>query len=135
MAATLKKKYSEGVGSRKRSSARVRVYEGNETSIVNGIPLEVYLKGKKKEMEELLRPFVAAGISGKLYFSGKVNGGGVSGQLGALRMGLARAIVAYDESLRAFLSKEGLLTRDTREVERKKYFLRKARKRPQYSKR
>jgi small subunit ribosomal protein S9 len=135
VAATLKKKYYEGVGSRKRSYARVRVYEGDEASVINGIPLEVFLKGKKKEMTTLLRPFVAAGISGKLYFSGKVKGGGTSGQLGALRMGLARAIVLFDEALRPSLSKEGLLTRDTREVERKKYFLLKARKRPQYSKR
>ncbi len=133
--AVTKKKYFEGVGSRKRSAARVRVYEGKETSVVNGIPLEVYLKEKPKELAFLLRPLVVSGLAEKLYFSGKVTGGGITGQLGALRMGLARAVVAYDETARHSLSKEDLLSRDTREVESKKYFLRKARKRSQYSKR
>lgn len=123
------------MGSRKRSFARVRVSEGDETSVINGVPVEEFMKGRKKEMEDLMRPMVVAGVADRLYFSGKVKGGGIAGQIGALRMGLARAIVAFDDGTRASLIKESLLTRDPREVERKKYFLNKARKRPQYSKR
>ena len=135
MATVIRKKYYEGIGSRKRSHARVRVYEGKDASVVNGIPLEDFMKGRKKERTFLLRPLVAAGVADKLFFSGKVEGGGITGQIGALRMGLARAIAKYDEALIPLLSKESLLSRDTREVERKLFFLRKARKRPQYSKR
>lgn len=135
MAAASKKVYFEGIGSRKRSHARVRVYEGKEACIVNNMPLEDFIKANPDQKRVLLRPLVVAGVADKLYFSGKVEGGGVTGQIGALRLGLAHAICVYNEALIPTLSKEGLLTRDTREVERKKYFLRKARKRPQYSKR
>ena len=135
MASTAKKKYYEGKGSRKRASARVRIYEGNETSVVNGVPLEDFFKDFERDMEHVKRPLVVSGLVDKLYFSAKVQGGGRTGQNDAIVMGLAYAILAYDDSHRPTLSKEGLLTRDMREKERKKYFLIKARKRPQFSKR
>lgn len=135
MAVSSKRKYSEGKGSRKRSKARVRVYEGKETSTINEIPLVDLYKEDKEKVEYVERPLVATGLADKLFFSAKVSGGGISGQLGAIRLGLANAIVKYDEANRAALSKEDLLSRDPREKERKKYFLKKARKRPQFSKR
>ena len=135
MAVSSKRKYSEGRGSRKRSKARVRVYEGKETSTVNEIPLSDFYKGNKEKLEYIERPLVATGLADKLFFSAKVSGGGITGQSGAVRLGLANAIVKYDEEHRPALSKEDLLSRDPREKERKKYFLKKARKRPQFSKR
>lgn len=133
--AASKKKYYEARGSRKRSTARVRVYEGRETSTVNEIPVEDYFKGNHEKMTAAIRPIVVAGLAEKVYFSAKVSGGGITGQSGAIRHGLGRALVNYDEKLKTVLKKEDLLSRDPREKERKKYFLKKARKRPQYSKR
>ena len=127
--------YYEGKGTRKRSKARVRVYEGKETSTVNDVPFEDYFKDHKQDMDPALYPLVVTGLADKLFFSVKVNGGGTTGQTGAIQLGLARAILAYDENHREILAKENLLSRDSREKERKKYFLLKARKRPQFSKR
>ncbi|MDD3662063.1 MAG: 30S ribosomal protein S9 [Candidatus Dojkabacteria bacterium] len=135
MAISSKRKYFEGIGSRKRAKARVRVYEGSETSVVNGIPFDEYFGDKPLVMRQAKRPLVACGVVDKVFFSAHVSGGGISGQGDAIRLGLANALVRYDEAFRPVLSKEDLLTRDPREVERKKYFLKKARKRPQYSKR
>ena len=129
------KKYYEGIGTRKRAKARVRVYEGSNASTINGEPIDKYFKGDSECERLVLRPFVAAGVTGKLYFTAKVTGGGVTGQVGAIRMGTSRAIAAFDESLEPALKKEDLLSRDPREKERKKYYLLKARKRPQFSKR
>jgi len=135
VAVSSKKRYVEGIGSRKRSSCRVRVYEGTETSVINGVPVEEYFKGHEKLQNTLKRPLIVAGLVDKLFFSAKVIGGGTTGQAGAIRMGLARALAGFDNAVRPVLAKEGLLSRDSREVERKKYFLRKARKKPQFSKR
>ena len=135
MAVSSKRKYYEGRGSRKRSTARVRIYEGSETSVVNGVPLEEYFKGTGQRLEKATRPLVVAGLADKIFFSAKTTGGGITGQIGAITLGLSRAIVEYDDSLRPALAKENLLSRDPREKERKKYFLKKARKRPQFSKR
>lgn len=135
MAVTAKKKYFEGVGSRKRSHTRVRMYAGKETSTVNSIPLDEYFKGHAGLLDIINRALVSAGLADKMYFSATVAGGGIIGQAGAIRLGLAKAIVRSDPAQRAVLAKEGLLSRDPREVERKKYFFRKARKRPQFSKR
>ena len=133
--AASKKKYYESRGSRKRATARIRLYEGKETSIVNEVPIDDYFKGSNRLIDAAVRPIVAAGLADKVFFSAKVFGGGNTGQSGAIRHGVARALVKFDEDLRPVMKKESLLTRDSREVERKKYFLRKARKRPQFSKR
>jgi small subunit ribosomal protein S9 len=135
VAVSPKRKYHEGRGSRKRATARVRIYEGNETSVVNGIPLEEYFKGFESRIQKATRPLVVAGLADKMFFSAHVQGGGTTGQIGAIQMGLARALVESDDALRTALAKEDLLSRDPREKERKKYFLKKARKRPQFSKR
>ncbi len=135
MAVSSKRKYFEGRGTRKRSRARVRIYEGKETSVVNGVPFEDFYADKKEDMEIAMRPIVITGLADKVFFSAKVYGGGKTGLTGAIVLGLARAIVKYDESLREVLSKENLLSRDMREKERKKYFLLKARKKAQFSKR
>ena len=119
MAVASKRKYSEGRGTRKRSRARVRVYEGKETSVVNEIPVDEFFKNDKEAIEFIERPLVATGLVDKLFFSAKVSGGGITGQAGAIRLGLAQAIVAYDEAQRPALSKESLLSRDAREKERK----------------
>ncbi len=134
MAKAEKNKYFEGVGSRKTSTARVRIYEGEGTSTINGKPFKVVYPGSLFQ-ERLLKPLVVAGLKDKFYFTAKAVGGGIAGQLDAVVLGLARAIVNYDETNKPALRNEGVLTRDPRQVERKKYFLRKARKRPQFSKR
>lgn len=102
---------------------------------MNGVPIDEYFKGVEHRLEKATRPLVVAGVADKIFFSVKTTGGGVTGQIGAITLGLSRALVEYDESLRSALAKENLLSRDPREKERKKYFLKKARKRPQYSKR
>ncbi len=128
-------KYFEGIGRRKRSTARVRIYAGDKGSVVNGKALDKYFTGTPNSETIVNRPFVLTGLDGKYYFTAKVVGGGSTGQLEAVRLGLARAIVVMDESLKPALKKEKLLTRDPREVERKKYDHVKARKKPQFSKR
>lgn len=128
-------KYFEGIGRRKRSTARVRIYAGDKGSMVNGKALDKYFIGTPNSETIVNRPFVLTGLDGKYYFTAKVVGGGSTGQLEAVRLGLARAIVVMDESLKPALKKEKLLTRDPREVERKKYAHVKARKKPQFSKR
>lgn len=129
------KKYFEAKGTRKSATARVRIYEGKEPSIINGLPLEEYYPDKLRQ-QLLLKPFVVAGIADKFYFSAKVKGGGrLTGQRDAIMLGIARAIMKWDSDKREILRNEGLVTRDPREKERKKYFLLKARKKPQFSKR
>jgi small subunit ribosomal protein S9 len=132
--ASTNKKYYEGIGGRKTASARVRIYEGEGASVINGKPLDEY-DYKKVQMDKLMRPIVKAGLKDKIYFSARVNGGGFSGQIDAIVLGIARAIVEMDPDKKPVLKEEDLLTRDSRKKERKKYFLRKARKRPQFSKR
>lgn len=128
------KKYYEGIGGRKTASARVRIYEGDGASVINGKPLEEF-DFKKVQMDRIMKPIIKAGLKGKVYFSAKVEGGGFSGQIDAIVLGLARAIVDLDPEKKPTLKEDDLLTRDPRKKERKKYFLRKARKRPQFSKR
>lgn len=128
------KKYFEGFGSRKTSDARVRIYEGKGVSQVNGKPVEIFAPDELLR-QKMVKPLVVSGLASDAYFTAKVTGGGVTGQLDAVSLGLSRAIVSMDEKYRPELRKAGLLTRDPREVERKKFFLRKARRRPQYSKR
>ena len=123
-----------GTGRRKSSFARVRIMPGKGNLIVNGKTLDEYLP------TEVLRiiakhPFDVTNTNGKFDMIAKVEGGGLSGQAGAIRHGLARALVAANEENRATLKSAGFLTRDPRMKERKKPGLKKARKAPQFSKR
>lgn len=132
---TASERYYQGTGRRKRSVARVRVTLGeNNLFIIDGKSLEERFP-IEDHRRSILEPMVATGTVGRLNVSVKVIGGGVSGQAGAVRHGLARALLDYDISLRPTLKKAGLLTRDAREKERKKYGLFRARKKQQYSKR
>lgn len=134
MAKTSVSKYYEGIGRRKTSTARVRVFEGESTSSVNLKPVDEYF-ALKTLVGKTMRPFVVTDQIGKLYFTAKVTGGGINGQADAVKLGVARALVKMDPLLKTVLRKEDLLIRDPRMVERKKYHHIKARKKPQFSKR
>jgi len=127
-------RYYEAVGRRKTSSARVRLYPGTGTIIVNERPAEDYFK-RATEMLALERPLVLTDTRSSYNVSIVVAGGGTTGQAGAVAHGIARALCVADENLRPVLKKNGLLTRDARAKERKKYGLKRARKAPQYTKR
>lgn len=126
--------YFEGVGRRKTSTARVRVMQGTGNFIVNGKPAAEYFP-RIGDLDTVLAPLRAAGLEGKVDVSVLVRGGGISGQAGAVRHGLARALVKMDPELRPVMRQAGFLTRDARMVERKKPGLKKARKAPTYTKR
>ncbi len=126
--------YFAGTGRRKRATARVRLYPGAQEVIVNGRPLKEALP-RLLLQETALKPLNTTGNAGKFGVQVKVEGGGVQGWAGAISHGVARALVAFDENLKPQLRKNGLLTRDAREKERKKYGLKKARKAAQYTKR
>jgi small subunit ribosomal protein S9 len=127
--------YYEGVGRRKTSTARVRIYPGGSGQfIVNDKPLNDYFP-RAGDPTLLMKPLVITELEGKLDVTVKVSGGGVSGQTGAVRLGLSRALLKLDPELRASFRKAGLLTRDAREKERKKPGLKRARKAPTYTKR
>ncbi len=122
-------------GRRKEAVARVRMVPGNGKFIING--REGLLEYFKREtlLMDIEQPLILTETNGKFDFFIRVNGGGLTGQAGAVRLGIARALVAYSEDFRPVLRKAGFLTRDPRQVERKKYGLAKARKRFQFSKR
>ena len=122
------------VGRRKEASARVRLKPGTGEFTVNGVPLKNYMNRETLEMVAN-QPFLVTETSGKYDVRARCTGGGLSGQAGALRLGVARALAKEDEKHVATLRKNGLLTRDAREVERKKYGQPGARKRFQFSKR
>ena len=124
----------QGTGRRKTSVARVRLMPGTGTITVNGREAAGYF-GRAVLMTLVEAPFRATDTVGKFDVIAKLHGGGLSGQAGALRHGIARALLEAGDDYRAELKKEGLLRRDPRMVERKKYGLKKARKRPQFSKR
>jgi len=128
-------KYFEGIGRRKRSTARVRIFAGDKTSTINNKPIDEFFGGKENVDNIVNKPLIVTGLDKKFFFTAKVNGGGITGQLEAVRLGLARAIYGMDSELKSTLRKEHLVTRDPREVERKKYHHVKARKKPQFSKR
>jgi small subunit ribosomal protein S9 len=123
-----------GTGRRKSSAARVFIKPGTGEIVVNGRPLDTFF-GRETARMIVRQPFTVAEAEGKFDVHVTVSGGGTTGQAGAIRHGITRALMAYDESLRKVLRKAGFVTRDAREVERKKVGLRKARRRPQYSKR
>jgi len=123
-----------GTGRRKRSVARVMIQSGQGRVMVNGRDVENYFPVEIIRQQALL-PLKETQLSGRIDVRVNVFGGGVSGQAGALRHGLARALLAYDSGLRPALKAAGFLTRDARKVERKKAGLKKARRAPQFSKR
>jgi len=123
-----------GTGRRKTSSARVYLRPGNGDITVNGRPLDVFF-GRETARMIVRQPLTLAEAEGKFDVHVTVRGGGTTGQAGAIRHGITRALMDYDEGLRKALRKAGFVSRDAREVERKKVGLRKARRRPQYSKR
>src|SRR5271156_6103875 len=123
-----------GTGRRKTAVARVRIAPGSGKFVVHGRPFENYFPTETLRMV-VTQPLVATALSGKLDIRVNVKGGGPNGQAGAVRHGIARALLKADINLRPTLKSEGLLTRDSREKERKKYGQPGARKRFQYSKR
>ncbi|MGL6052156.1 MAG: 30S ribosomal protein S9 [Aeromonas salmonicida] len=123
-----------GTGRRKSSTARVFIKAGSGKIVINQRSLEQYF-GRPTARMVVRQPLELIEMTEKLDLYITVNGGGISGQAGAIRHGITRALMQYDETLRAELRKAGFVTRDARKVERKKVGLHKARKRPQYSKR
>lgn len=123
-----------GTGRRKTSTARVFIKPGKGDIVINDRSLDQYF-GREVARMIVRQPLELLDVVGKFDINVTVAGGGSFGQAGAIRHGLARALMEYDETLRSPLRKAGYVTRDAREVERKKIGLRKARKRPQYSKR
>jgi len=123
-----------GTGRRKKSIARVRLIPGEGKITINNKDIDDYF-GLETLKVDLRRPLELTGTRGKFDVIAKVEGGGVSGQAGAIRHGIARALQLAEGEYRPVLKKEGLLTRDSRMTERKKYGLKKARRAPQFSKR
>ncbi len=124
----------QGTGRRKTSTARVRLRRGNGQIVVNARPLDQYF-GRETARMIVRQPLATVELADRFDIDVIVAGGGGSGQAGAIRHGITRALISYDEALRKALRRAGFVTRDAREVERKKVGLHKARKRPQYSKR
>lgn len=131
---TTKKPYFYGTGRRKKSVARVRLYPGTGSITINERPIDDYF-GLDTLKLIVRQPLNLTDSLGKYDVVAKVIGGGVSGQAGAIRHGLSRALLQADEELRLTLKKAGFLTRDPRMKERKKYGLKAARRAPQFSKR
>ena len=127
--------YFEAVGRRKSATARVRLYPSGEGSIViNDRPLDQYFV-RPKDVLALMGPLRATAAESRFNISVKVKGGGMTGQAGAVSLGIARALLKVDPDLRPILRRGGFLTRDSRVKERKKPGLKRARKAPQYTKR
>ncbi|MAW57661.1 MAG: 30S ribosomal protein S9 [Litorivicinaceae bacterium] len=123
-----------GTGRRKTSTARVFLRQGSGQITINGKALDEYF-GRQTSRMVVRQPLELIDMAEKFDVVITVDGGGASGQAGAIRHGITRALIEYDENLKVDLRRAGYVTRDAREVERKKVGLRKARKRPQYSKR
>ena len=131
---TSAKPYFYGTGRRKKSVARVRLYPGSGVITINGRDIDDYF-GLETLKLVVNQPFAVTETLGKFDIVANVNGGGFSGQAGAIRHGVARALLGADETYKPLLKKAGLLTRDPRMKERKKYGLKGARRAPQFSKR
>ncbi len=123
-----------GTGRRKTATARVYMKAGTGNITVNDRPLDEFF-GRETGRMIVRQPLQVAQVEGRFDFTVQVEGGGITGQAGAIRHGITRALMEYDEALRPTLRKAGFVTRDAREVERKKVGRRKARRGPQYSKR
>ena len=126
--------YYQGTGRRKAAMARVRLYPGDGSIIINDKPVEEYFS-RERDISHLTEPLEATTTKGSFDITVKVEGGGIFGQAGAVRHGIARALLEADPTLRPTLRKGGFLTRDPRAKERKKPGLKRARKAPQYTKR
>lgn len=126
--------YNYGTGRRKSAVARVFIKPGKGNIVVNDKPVDVFFSRETGRMV-VRQPLELTGMADKFDIMVNVTGGGESGQAGAVRHGITRALIDYDAALKPTLSKAGLVTRDAREVERKKVGLRKARRRKQFSKR
>ena len=124
----------QATGRRKSSVARVRLYDGTGQITLNGRSLDNYFPDMALRVR-VLEPLKLADAEGRYDVSATLEGGGSTGQSDALRLGISRALVEIDGALRTTLKREGMLTRDARRVERKKYGLRKARRAPQFTKR
>jgi len=124
----------QATGRRKASVARVRLVDGSGQVTLNGRPLEDYFPTMATRLR-VMEPLQITQTQGRYDVLATLEGGGQTGQADALRLGIARALIVLDEELRPVIKKAGLLTRDARVVERKKYGLRKARRAPQYTKR
>ncbi len=131
---TSAKPYFYGTGRRKKSVARVRVYAGTGSVVINGRTIDDYF-GLETLKLIVNQPFEVTETMGKFDVVCTAAGGGISGQAGAIRHGIAKALLQVDEAYRTPLKKAGFLTRDPREKERKKYGLKAARRAPQFSKR
>ena len=123
-----------GTGRRKSSTARVFLRSGSGNIVVNGRPVDEFF-GRETSRMIVRQPLVVSQMSDKFDVMVTVEGGGITGQAGAIRLGIARALVEYNDTLKGDLRKAGLMTRDAREVERKKVGLHKARRATQFSKR
>ncbi|HQY30515.1 MAG TPA: 30S ribosomal protein S9 [Thermomicrobiales bacterium] len=132
---TEKARYHYGTGRRKTAVARVRLYPGKGSITVNGKTSPEYFGGRSLHQTVLETPLRLTNTMGRYDIVITVRGGGVSGQVGAVRHGISRALVRSDEELRPVLKRAGMLTRDARAKERKKVGLKRARKAPQYTKR
>jgi len=128
------KPLTQTTGRRKAAVARVRLRPGDGQITINKRPLADYFPSRTHQMQ-VSEPLRVAGVEEGYDVDATIHGGGVTGQAGALRLGIARSLVEVDPEVRANLKKAGFLTRDAREKESKKYGLKKARKAPQYSKR
>jgi small subunit ribosomal protein S9 len=126
--------YYYGTGKRKSAIAQVRLYPGKSEIVVNEKPLDLTFPLETWQLF-ILEPLKLTNTEGKLGVTAKIHGGGVVGQAGALRHGISRALLAYDSNNRPKLKANGLLTRDSRIKESKKYGLKRARRAPQYTKR
>lgn len=126
--------FYRGVGRRKTSTAVVRLFDESGDLLVEGVPISEYFPGEKAQIK-YTRPFQATGMANKFSADIKVDGGGRIGQLEAVVLGIARALLEYDEDMKDALNEYDLLTRDPRMKERKKIYHRGARRSPQFSKR
>ena len=130
----MNKSFYQATGRRKSSVAQVRMAPGNGKFVINDREFADYIPSPAVRLD-VLQPLNLTKTSGSYDVSVNVNGGGISGQAGAIRLGISRALLLVNPEYRGLLKKAGLLTRDPRSIERKKYGLRKARRAPQFSKR
>lgn len=135
MATATKKSYTYALGRRKSSTARIRLYKGKGIITINQQPAADYFSNSQKLLERINQPFAVLETVGQFDVSVVVSGGGHSGQADAIRLGIAKALVTVNENYKGTLRKAELLGRDAREKERKKFGLRSARKKRQFTKR
>lgn len=135
MADAKAKNYYYGLGRRKSATARVRVMNGKGLTTINGQPASDYFAGSKQLLNDINRPFAVLELNGKYDVSVVVSGGGHSGQVDAISLGIAKALVVLNEEFKSTLKRADLLGRDPREKERKKFGLKGARKQRQFTKR